>query len=204
MIKDFTPARASLASGVVIKQTLLERNKYPQPEVTWARYDYSGSIPMANITGSTGGTFNQYNGLTNNWGVTQSWVENILTPYGIQPTTQSSQDEFYNGEFSGSVLTVENGELNEANPVKQVETTPLLYSTTGSNSLTNATQGQIFWRAGGHSAPPNQISLAQGIQYLYINETDVNGVNILTALQNLNPGDSITFTIDYTGGNQPS
>jgi hypothetical protein len=33
MIKDFTPARASLASGVVIKQTLLERNKYPQPEV---------------------------------------------------------------------------------------------------------------------------------------------------------------------------
>ena len=159
---------------------------------------------MVAITGSTGGTFNQYNGLTNNWGVTQSWVENILTPYGIQPTTQSSQDEFYNGEFSGSVLTVENGELNEANPVKQVETTPLLYSTTGSNSLTNAAQGQIFWRVGGHSAPPNQLSLAQGIQYLYINETDVNGVNILTALQNLNPGDSITFTIDYTGGNQPS
>jgi hypothetical protein len=204
MIKDFTPARASLASGVVIKQTLLERNKYPQPEVEWARYEYSGSIEMVAITGSTGGTFNQYNGLTNNWGVTQSWVENILTPYGIQPTTQSSQDEFYNGEFSGSVLTVENGELNEANPVKQVETTPLLYSTTGSNSLTNASQGQIFWRAGQQSAPPNQFSLAQGIQYLYINETDANGVNILTALQNLNPGDSIIFTIDYTGGNQPS
>jgi hypothetical protein len=204
MIKDFTPARASLASGVVIKQTLLERNKYPQPEVTWARYDYSGSIEMAFISGGAGGSVNQYNGLTNNWGITQSWVENILTPYGIQPTTQSSQDEFYNGEFSGSNLIVENGELNEANPVKQVETTPLLYSTTGSNSLTNAAQGQIFWRTGGHSAPPNQISLVQGIQYLYINETDVNGVNILTALQNLNPGDSITFTIDYTGGNQPS
>jgi hypothetical protein len=204
MIKDFTPARASLASGIVIKQTLLERNKYPQPEVTWERYDYSGSIPMANITGSTGGTFNQYNGLTNDWEVTQSWIENIVTPYGLQPTTRSSQDEFYNGEFSGSVLTVENGELNEANPVKQVETTPLLYSTTGSNSLTNAAQGQIFWSAGIHSAPPSQLSLAQGIQYLYINETDANGVNILTALQNLNSGDSITFTIDYTGGNQPS
>jgi hypothetical protein len=118
MIKDFTPARASLASGVVIKQTLLERNKYPQPEVKWARYDYSGSIEMVAITGSTGGTFNQYNGLTNNWGVTQSWVENILTPYGIQPTTQSSQDEFYNGEFSGSVLTVEDGELNPENVFK--------------------------------------------------------------------------------------
>jgi hypothetical protein len=46
MIKDFTPARSSLASGVVVKQHLLERNKYPQPEVEWARYDYeyTGSI----------------------------------------------------------------------------------------------------------------------------------------------------------------
>jgi len=34
MIKDFTPARASLATGVIIKQTLLERNKYPLPQVT--------------------------------------------------------------------------------------------------------------------------------------------------------------------------
>jgi hypothetical protein len=118
MIKDFTPARSSLASGVVVKQTLLERNKYPQPEVTWARYDYSGSIPMANITGSTGGTFNQYNGLTNDWEITQSWVENIVTPYGLQPTTHSSQDEFYNGEFSGSEFVVEDGELNPANTFK--------------------------------------------------------------------------------------
>jgi hypothetical protein len=118
MIKDFTPARASLASGIVIKQTLLERNKYPQPEVTWERYDYSGSIPMANITGSTGGTFNQYNGLTNDWEVTQSWIENIVTPYGLQPTTRSSQDEFYNGELSGSEFVIEDGELNPANVFK--------------------------------------------------------------------------------------
>ena len=33
MIKDFVPARTSLASGIVIKQHLLERNKYPQPQV---------------------------------------------------------------------------------------------------------------------------------------------------------------------------
>ena len=33
MIKDFTPARAGLASGIVVKQTLLERNRYPQPKV---------------------------------------------------------------------------------------------------------------------------------------------------------------------------
>jgi len=33
MIKDFTPARAGLASGIVIKPTLLERCRYPQPKV---------------------------------------------------------------------------------------------------------------------------------------------------------------------------
>jgi hypothetical protein len=33
MIKDFTPARAGVASGIVIKGTLLERNRYPQPKV---------------------------------------------------------------------------------------------------------------------------------------------------------------------------
>ena len=34
MIKDFTPARASLATGIVIKPTLLERCKYPLPQAT--------------------------------------------------------------------------------------------------------------------------------------------------------------------------
>jgi len=34
MIKDFTPARAGLASGVIIKQHILERNKYPVPQAT--------------------------------------------------------------------------------------------------------------------------------------------------------------------------
>ena len=33
MIKDFTPSRAGLATGIVIKQTLLERNKYPLPQM---------------------------------------------------------------------------------------------------------------------------------------------------------------------------
>jgi hypothetical protein len=33
MIKDFVPARTSLASGIVIKQHILERNKIPQPQV---------------------------------------------------------------------------------------------------------------------------------------------------------------------------
>ena len=44
MIKDFIPARTSLASGLVIKQHLLERNKYPQPQVTQSLELLTGSI----------------------------------------------------------------------------------------------------------------------------------------------------------------
>jgi len=64
MIKDFVPARTNLRSGVVIKQHLLERNKYPQPQVVGENVIYTGSIDIAFITGSTGGTFNEFNKLT--------------------------------------------------------------------------------------------------------------------------------------------
>jgi hypothetical protein len=41
MIQDFTPARTDLASGIVIKQTTLERNKYPVPQL-----DITSSLAM--------------------------------------------------------------------------------------------------------------------------------------------------------------
>ena len=44
MIKDFTPARTSLATGIVIKPTLLERCKYPLPQAnTNTTQTYIGS-----------------------------------------------------------------------------------------------------------------------------------------------------------------
>ena len=49
MIKDFIPARTSLASGLVIKQHLLERNKYPQPQVTQSLELLTGSIKSTRI-----------------------------------------------------------------------------------------------------------------------------------------------------------
>jgi hypothetical protein len=66
MIKDFVPARTNLRSGVVVKQHLLERNKYPQPQMEWEDTTYTGSIDTAFITGSTGGTFNEFNYTTLN------------------------------------------------------------------------------------------------------------------------------------------
>ncbi len=49
MIKDFIPARTSLASGLVVKQHLLERNKYPQPQVNKEEILLTGSIQSKQI-----------------------------------------------------------------------------------------------------------------------------------------------------------
>ena len=56
MIKDFIPARTSLASGVVIKQHLLERNKVTPPQVETSQHVYSGSIESGFISGGDGGS----------------------------------------------------------------------------------------------------------------------------------------------------
>ena len=44
MIEDFTPARTSLSSGVVIKQNLLERNRQAPPSASFTTPEYTGSI----------------------------------------------------------------------------------------------------------------------------------------------------------------
>jgi len=372
MIKDFTPARSSLAAGVVIKQTLLERNKYPQPLVTSSLHDYTGSIDTAFIEGGPGGAtpslanggitkveildggfgytgsaslypitisgggggegavltpiiyyqgtlpgttdITQYitqnvtdstlsggpfiiggviNGVTtdffvsasggtitfastrnsfspytaydlitfpsavissstdlylevpnntitaisggvigaveinypgknyssfptlsitgttgsdailevtelDNSIVTQTWSGYNVTPYGLAVFTQSSAEEFYTGEYSGSNYVVSDGELNSANSVKVVDTTLLQYESTGSQFNPNASPGQFFWTtASAGTGGVITVDGPAGVKYLYINETDYNGVNILQALQNLEAGDSIRFTIKY-------
>jgi hypothetical protein len=106
MIKDFVPARTSLTTGVVIKQHILERNKYPQPQVYDTQYQnsttyssslglsssfnygedltYEGTIDTAFISGSTGGTFNQYNVLSpyqsSSFIVTDAFIIDLETP----------------------------------------------------------------------------------------------------------------------------
>ena len=146
MVKDFTPARSGLASGVVIKQHLLERNKYPIPQAipnTPIAYYGSGSgniawdtpftfqnilvtgsgIQMYTITGSNGGVFPNLNGQTSSLyvgnsiiNITQSWSGITPSVSGSVPFTQSSQIEFFNGELSGSALVVTDGNLNGDNP----------------------------------------------------------------------------------------
>jgi hypothetical protein len=148
MIKDFTPARTSLISGIVIKQHILERNKYPQPQVDDIQYQnmnisssggilsssfnygedltYSGSIQTAFMSGSTGGTFDQFNNIN----FTQSWIQTYTGSTGVSYISHSSQDEFYNGELPGTEFIVTNGELNPDNEFKYPTTLEIYYNPT--------------------------------------------------------------------------
>jgi len=143
MIKDFVPSRTGLASGIVVKQHILERQKYPTPQAEWTRPEYTGSIgstpalfsgsryyeastdfesfPIVIPSGSDGGTF--LPGY-----VTQSWDGINVTPLGDVPFTQNNKEEFIDGEFSGSVITVTDGELNtECDVFKKADTTEIQY-----------------------------------------------------------------------------
>jgi hypothetical protein len=235
MIKDFVPARTSLASGVVIKQTLLERNKYPQPQtninstIAYASSGSQNNIPLVfqnievsgtvapqwndyqpgtveNFSGGTGGSFEPFNGIStspyglngtgpeNIFGITQSWYENIPTISGSVLVLHDSQDEFYDGEFSGSVLVVTTQSLAQAYPLDNLsfDYTPVRYSPQnygfGSDSifaqqqfldsLTVPNQGQILllrpWR--------NLVTNATGPVFVKIHKFDNNGVDNTTAL----------------------
>lgn len=125
-IKNYVPARTSVSTGIVIKQHLLERNRIKPiqlSEVTQIATTPSGglntpinvenleitsSISIGNFDGGTGGTLGQFNYLGSpnftQTSITQSWIDTFDSIVGLQNITRSLQDEFYDGEFSGSNL----------------------------------------------------------------------------------------------------
>jgi len=211
MIKDFVPARTSLASGVVIKQHLLERNRYPQPIVSWEDLDISGTLKptwngynpgtVENFSGGTGGSFEMFNGTftspsgseglgpNNIFGITQSWYETYQTVSGSVTVLHDSQDEFYDGEFSGSVILVTTQSLNQPYPLENAsfEYIPIAYRNglygVGNNSvlvenqflngLTTPNQGEILIMVPRFKLAPSPITRGQA--FVKIHKFDTNG-----------------------------
>lgn len=78
-IKNYVPARTSVSTGIVIKQHLLERNRYPQPKLTEItkiavtpsgglntpinveNLELTSSISIGSFSGGAGGSVNQFN-----------------------------------------------------------------------------------------------------------------------------------------------
>ena len=104
MVKDYIPARTSLSTGIVIKQHILERNKYPTPQlnthtttsfygsgsepdpIAWntpfvfQNLEITGSSIITNtVTGSNGGTMPDLGGQT----------ESLAPGFNVVPITQS-------------------------------------------------------------------------------------------------------------------
>ncbi len=176
MVQDFVPANSGLASGVVVKQHLLERNRQKPVQTEFSQHNYSGSIESGFISGGQGGAFDGINFLTSSDAfingvspqVTQSWAYDVDTQYGPQVITQSTQDEFYNGEFSGSNFIATTGELNDENTSKKPSVIEINYdiifftssitpSAPFQNSLSNPNQGEIYlWYDTGSYVNPGQ------------------------------------------------
>ena len=137
MLQDFVPARTGLAAGIVIKNTLLDRNRYRVPQVNTSEsiasigsgsvnipyvvedQTITGSIGIGTISGGNGGSMPDLFGQTQSFdrfvNITQVWSGSTPSLTGSVGFIQSSQIEFYNGELSGSNKVVTNGDLSDCN-----------------------------------------------------------------------------------------
>lgn len=113
-VKDFIPARVNADTGIIIKPNLLTRNKAKGIELEGTRPEYSGSIDTAFITGSYGGSYR-----SGSQEMSTAWQDIIQTPFGLGTRDPHMHEETkYNGEFSGSLVVVSDGEWNRDNIFK--------------------------------------------------------------------------------------
>lgn len=150
-IKSYVPARTSLSTGIVIKQHLLERNRHKiatistttqiaitpsgsyNTPINLQNLELTSSIPVGEFTGGTGGVVEEFNYLGlptfSQTPISQSWDNTFDTVVGLQTKIENKQDEFYDGEFSGSNLIVTTQSLFN-NPFTQTENTEVTYDFT--------------------------------------------------------------------------
>lgn len=219
MIKDFTPAKSNVTTGVVIKQHLLERNKSRVVSGSIINSTYSGSVgTIGNFEGGGGGVFNAVNGLEYYWNsasfdhlgnlitgskpypptpytptsfVSQSWQETILTKSGSLKVTRDTQQEFYNGELGGSDVTVTNGEIS---PILVTETyIPDAEFVAAYNTVRNRYNLPPPGGDGAFSYSVN--SGATEITTFTFDGNSSNGVSRDSYLSSLVPGDTIQIRV---------
>jgi hypothetical protein len=162
MIQDFVPARTDLATGVIIKQHILERNRYRSPQVDWEDNQYTGSVTSLSsgyatgskiytFTGSTGGTVPYLLSTTSSGyyppfiNISQSWSEVVQTPSGSLVKIHDNLEEFYNGEFEGTTIIATTQSLIDGDcqqfldvNTTEVQYKPILYLYNGSAPISQS------------------------------------------------------------------
>ena len=217
MVKDFVPVRSEISTGVVIKQHMLERNRVRPPQTEISQHDYSGSLLTGFISGGTGGVFDSINMLTSSVSpqITQSWAYEVDTQFGPQIVTQSTQDEFYNGELSGSDILVTDGELGVIPPLGTTQTSKTyFYASSGGayeNGITKFDDPSSFETAIINTSAGNTIRKSlyyldepnNGISQMAIGYDSNTEQAFSSSLESLNYGDTFTVTFTDVGGYTP-
>lgn len=122
MIKDFTPARATTTTGIIIKPHALDRSKIQSPVMSWTRPEYTASIDTAFIQGSEGGV------ISASLDTTHAITVNTLT--GSIQKVIADASPLYNGEFGGTELTATTQSLNIANTYVEGQQPIITYNIT--------------------------------------------------------------------------
>lgn len=130
MVKDFVPARTGVASGIVIKPTILERQKYPVPQTSWTRPEYSGSI--GSLPGMNDDLLREY---TSSDAYTSYPIESVTgSAAGATPTLTV--------DFANSFGYTTTDIVNVTQSYEEVITTPLGYVTESFNSAKEFVDGE--------------------------------------------------------------
>jgi hypothetical protein len=134
MVKDFVPVRTGLASGIVVKQHILERQKYPTPQAEWTRPEYTGSIgstpalfrgsryyqastdyesnPIVTVEGGAGGSVNSLNVPVGYFRAVDASVPN--TAITSTPTVLFTQGTLSMGTISNNGVNITPKGINDS------------------------------------------------------------------------------------------
>ena len=114
MLQDFIPARASIDSGVIVKDNFLHRNRWKGVKASWQVIIESGSITGSQVYGSHGGSF-RYAGHKMDTGD----LETVTTgdKWILKKVPSGSRE--INGQLTGSNLQVTDGELTRDNDLRK-------------------------------------------------------------------------------------
>lgn len=112
VIKDFVPARSKVDTGIIIKSHKLARSKAKQVTVTPENIIQTGSIAVASVTGSQGGSFDK----SGSFDYTTNYNSHFTSPLGVVYRNVTDESPQFNGEFSGSLLIATDGEIGSNNP----------------------------------------------------------------------------------------
>lgn len=173
MIKDFLPARTTADTGIIIKPGLLSKSKTKAPEMSGTQHEHEGIIDTAFIEGYDAGAFD--NSLMNS---TTVYSKSLETVSGTTNKLIGDQSPKYNGELSGSVIEITDGELNSLNNFKILDSPLLKYNITTVESDSGTYTGFTL-NSTGKSTPQLACALpaSDAITYYHDGITALPAVN---------------------------